>query len=206
MLRDLFQRLLPHRSVQYDDQFFKESWFTEWSQLRHVLQQLVQDIHPNQRIIDFGCGPGVMIDHMGDAGFYYIGCDYSIEAHKLYTTTFGRYPERYANNLDVVARQDFDMVLSFDVLEHMTDEQIETVIRLLDRVPLWFVNISRDRRTPGHINIKNDKKWVEFFQKNGLAYDKPLTEHLREHYAQLRQGTPDRWDKNMFIFKNLEFA
>ena len=201
MLYNLLQRLLPNRKVTYDDQFFKISWFAEWELLKCVLQQLVNEISPNQHILDFGCGPGIMIDHMNDAGFHYVGCDYSSEARQLYNNKYGKYPERYVDSLESIANHTFDLLLSFDVFEHMTDDQIDSIITATKNIPLLFLNISRDRRTPGHINIKNDSNWICFFEKRRLTFDSKLTGQLRNRYKAIRQGCPDHWDKNMFVFR-----
>ena len=206
MLRNLFQRLLPNRKVVYGDQFFKDDWFSEWEKLKVLLHQLVNEIKPNHHILDFGCGPGVMIDYMTDAGFCYTGCDYSPEARQLYTSKYGKHPEHYIENLDKVKGLEFDLLLSFDVFEHMTDEQIDSILAETGKIPCWFVNISRDQRTPGHINIKNDRQWIVFFKKRGFVFDAILSKILRNRYKELRQGCPDRWHKNMFVFKRAEGA
>ncbi len=204
MLRNFLQRLLPDRKVAYGDQFFKDAWFSEWEVLKLTLHQLINEINPNHRILDFGCGPGVMIDHMSDSGFYYIGCDYSSEARQLYVDKYGKYPERYIDGLDKIKDQKFDLFLSFDVFEHMTDGQIDSIMVETDNIPCWFVNISRDRRTPGHINIKNDQQWIEFFQKRGFEFDASLSETLRDRYREIRKSCPDCWHKNMFVFRRVE--
>ncbi|WKJ92031.1 methyltransferase domain-containing protein [Methylomonas montana] len=175
----------------------------EWQTLKDVLGELIKELGAKQRFLDFGCGPGVMIDYMNDAGFFYVGCDYSDEARHLYGQHFGKYPERYMANLENIDSQHFDVFISFDVFEHMTDEQIGEVLKTTANIPLLMLNISRDRRTPGHINIKSDQKWIEFFENRGCDFESVLSECLRNKYKILRVGCPDRWDRNLFVFSRV---
>ncbi len=164
-----------------------------------MLEQLVREAGSWKRILDFGCGPGVMIDHMTERGFDYVGCDYSDVAHRLYLSRFGVYPQRYVSAMSAVNMVDFDVLLSFDVFEHMTDAEIIRVLDASKPIPELFLNISRDWRTPGHINLKSDRAWLSFFERHGLILNEALTKRLRRRYIELRPGCPDVWDRNMFV-------
>jgi SAM-dependent methyltransferase len=192
--------MLSLREVAYDGSFFREEWFQGWAELRHVLEQLVREGGRWHRILDFGCGPGVMIDHMNERGFKYVGCDYSESAQRLYLNRFGAYPQCYVPQLKAVNMADFDVLISFDVFEHMTDDQIAYVLEASKPIPELFLNISRDLRTPGHINIRSDRAWMAFFKQHGLQLREELTARLRQRYMELRPGCQDRWDRNMFVF------
>jgi len=196
--------VLPRRDVVYDDSFFREQWFRGWEELRHVLEQLLREAAHWRRVLDFGCGPGVMIDHMNPLGVHYVGCDYSGEARHLYLKQYGSYPQLYVSDLGAVNMADFDLFLSFDVFEHMTDEQIAETLKATHPIPELFLNISRDWRTPGHINIKSDRAWVAFFKDHGFVLHERMTGHLRQRYAALRPGCQDRWDRNMFVFSRAQ--
>lgn len=199
MWHKLLQSVLALRPVAYDGGFFREEWFRGWEELRHVLEQLVREAGCWKQILDFGCGPGVMIDHMTERGFDYVGCDYSESAQHLYRSRFGAYPERYVFSLSGVNMRDFDVLLSFDVFEHMTDAEIIRVLDASKPIPELFLNISRDWRTPGHINLKSDRAWLSFFEGQGLILNEALTKRLRQRYGELRPGCPDMWDRNMFV-------
>ena len=200
MWHEFLQSVLARRQVTYDGSFFREEWFQGWVELRHVLEQLVRGDGHWRRVLDFGCGPGVMIDHMNGCGFKYIGCDDSESARRLYLSHFGAYPQCYISQLKAVNMAEFDVLLSFDVFEHMTDDQISYVLEASNPIPELFLNISRDLRTPGHINIRSDRAWLAFFKRHGFQLREELTTRVRQHYAELRPGCQDRWDRNMFVF------
>jgi SAM-dependent methyltransferase len=199
MWHKLLRLLSPQQDVVYGSSFFRQQWFQGWQELQPVLAQLITEAGRWRNVLDFGCGPGVMIDPMTANGFNYVGCDYSEEAKDLYLERFGRHPDRYVSQLCAVNLADFDVLLSFDVFEHMTDQEITELLEASRQVPDLFVNISRERRTPGHINIKSDRGWRSFFERHGLELCEETTRILRESYTKLRPGCPDLWNRNMFV-------
>lgn len=203
MIGRILNRLIRPRSVVYGTGFFGEQWFEEWEKLKHVLLVLIQKEPRWCSILDFGCGPGVMVDFMNDRGYDHVGCDSSPEARDLYLSRFGKYPGKYLARLDDIGDRCFDLLLSFDVLEHMPDDQIEALLEKTRRVPDVLVNISRQRGIPGHINIKSDKQWIAFFKARGFVFAREKTDELRSQYETLRPGCPDLWNKNLFLFRRV---
>lgn len=203
MLNRLMNRLL-RRPVVYDGSFFTEAWFKEWAELRMVLAALIESEPKWRAVLDFGCGPGVMIDLMTDRGLDYVGCDYSAEARQLYQEHYGRHPERYLASLDDAVAKQHDLLLSFDVLEHMRDDEIASVLDKVRSIPEVLFNISRTRGIPGHINIKSDRAWIAYMKAQGYRFEENRTYKLRQLYAQQRPGSPDRWDRNLFLFSRVE--
>lgn len=202
MLRKLINRL-RRGPVIYDNNFFQDAWFKEWMTLSSVLKSMLES-EPNWKsVLDFGCGPGVMIDLMADCGLDYVGCDYSAEARQLYLRNYGRYSERYLTTIEVALENKRDLLLAFDVLEHLRDEEIDKLLKSTVVIPELLFNISRTRGIPGHVNIKSDKAWLSFMQAHGLHLEEQRTIALRQIYAQLRPGSPDRWDKNLFLFRRV---
>ena len=199
MLRQLFRRL-HNRPVVYDNSFFRDAWFREWTTLRLVLSTLIESEPKWRSMIDFGCGPGVMIDLMAERGLDYVGCDYSVDARQLYLDNYGKNPDRYMSSLDDAVAKKYDLLLAFDVLEHMRDEEISQLINKVQLIPELLFNISRTRGIPGHCNIKSDRAWIAYMKKLGYHFDAKRTQKLRQLYAQLRPGSPDRWDRNLFLF------
>jgi SAM-dependent methyltransferase len=203
MLNRLINRLFK-QPVVYDGSFFSEAWFKEWANLRSVLASLIASEPKWRKVLDFGCGPGAMIDLMTSQGLDYVGCDYSTEARQLYLEHYGRYPERYLSNLDEAVAKKNDLLLAFDVLEHMRDDEITRLLDNVRSIPELLFNISRTRGIPGHINIKSDRAWIAFMKKQGYLFEESRTNKLRHLYAQLRPGSPDRWDRNLFLFRRVE--
>ena len=186
--------------VNYDASFFGETWFENWEGLKFLLKELIELDSHWKRIFDFGCGPGVMIDLMNDAGYDYVGFDTSDQARELYLYRFGGYPKNFLNNLEHFKDSEWDLCISFDVLEHMEDEQVIEVFSGLSNVSELFLNISRQKGIPGHINLKEDNDWISLFKEIGFIYDSEKSESLRRKYLELRSNGPDKWHENIFLF------
>lgn len=187
----------PHKVV-YDEGFFKPEWFKNWEELKVVLGTLLLVPQRWKKILDFGCGPGIMIDYMQDrSGVIYTGFDSSGQARALYLEYFGQHPHMYVTEMPDC---NFDVLVAFDVLEHMTNDEIKHLIKSTPHINEYFFNISREKGIPGHINIKTDKEWIDFFDTIELHLDKQLTQTLQESYKKMRPQAEDAWDKNMFVF------
>jgi SAM-dependent methyltransferase len=79
-------------------------------------------------VLDLGCGPGELVDHVGDVR--YVGIDVSAEYIARARHAFGDRAEFRvgdATRLDQDLR-DFDVVLAFGVLHHLDDQ---SALRLL---------------------------------------------------------------------------
>lgn len=202
-LKNLFNRLTG-RPVVYGENFFQEQWFTSWNDLSLVLQKILESEPKWKSIVDFGCGPGIMIDRLNDSNIHCVGCDYSPEAHDIYIKRYGNYPDKYKPNLNEIDLSKIDLVISFDVLEHMHDDEIVKLMNDIREVPEVLFNISRNRKIEGHVNIKTDRDWISFILEQGYGFEKQRTEAMRTLYTQLRPGAPDLWDKNLFLFRRLE--
>lgn len=203
ILKKIQKLLRPRRKekeVVYDGSFFQSKWFENWDGLKSVLRELIREEPGWKNILDFGCGPGIMIDYMNDLGYDYVGCDYMQEPRDLYLNNYGRYPEKFITGLDQCAGRRFDLALSFDVFEHLTDREITELLSRLKDIPELLVNISRVKHIPGHINIKNDRQWIKFISAVGYEFEAEKTEKIRKRYVQIRPGCPDEWNRNIFIF------
>lgn len=204
MIFEKFLRHVLNRPVVYGEEFFSDNWFREWETLKEVLGSMIASEPRWQRILDFGCGPGIMIDHLNDRGIDCIGCDYSTEARALYMKSYGRNPQKYVRTLDELRTRDFDVLIAFDVFEHMTDDEITALIGQVKRIPELLLNISRARGIPGHINLKPDRRWISFMRNMGYGFEEGRSRDLRTLYSKLRPGAPDQWDKNLFLFRRVD--
>jgi SAM-dependent methyltransferase len=204
MLLERFLRRVLNRPVVYGEVFFRDNWFREWEALKEVLGSMIASEPRWQRVLDFGCGPGIMIDHLNDRGIDCIGCDYSAEARALYMKKYGRHPQKYVRTLDELSAFDFDVLMAFDVFEHMTDDEITALIGKMKRIPELLLNISRTRGIPGHINLKPDRRWISFMRDLGYAFEEERSREFRGLYAKLRPDVPDQWNKNLFLFRHVD--
>lgn len=203
IIHNFFRQIL-NRPVVYGEEFFRENWFKEWEILKDVLGSMIESEPRWRRVLDFGCGPGIMIDHLNERGLDCIGCDYSAEAHSLYLKRYGNYPLKYVRTLEELSARDFDVLMAFDVFEHMTDHEISALVSQVRRIPELLLNISRTRGIPGHINLKPDHSWISFMRDLGYDFEGERSHELRTLYTKLRPSASDQWDKNLFLFQRID--
>jgi SAM-dependent methyltransferase len=99
-----------------------------WSRLvggergrRTIVRDYVRP-HPGARVLDLGCGPGELVDHLG--AVRYVGIDVSDRYIARARHAFGDRAEFRvgdATRLDDDLR-DFDLVLAFGVIHHLDDD------------------------------------------------------------------------------------
>lgn len=130
----------------------------------------VSDI-PFKTVLDYGAGTGVYADAFQQAGFD-VSAFELWDAHKEYIKT-------NAPNVKLVNKPiTTDLMLFIEVAEHMTDKELNALFKAIK--PSYILFSSTPEITSlddkwGHINIKTEEKWVEFFSKKGYTLNKKLS-------------------------------
>jgi cyclopropane fatty-acyl-phospholipid synthase-like methyltransferase len=89
----------------------------------------------------------------------------------------------------------FDLVISFEVMEHVKEEYTEDVIKELNRICSGYALLTIntfDPNQPGHINMHNRKWWLEKFEKTGFQHDD-------KKWAEINATKYLQWD--VYVFK-----
>jgi SAM-dependent methyltransferase len=94
---------------------------------RYVLRRdrvldLLKDVHPC-RVLDIGCGPGALISELSARGFEACGVDGSAKALEIGKQLQSQSPGMEIQpQLDKEWKGTFDLVMSFEVIEHLQDD------------------------------------------------------------------------------------
>jgi len=143
------------------------------------------NIPSNGRILDIGCGVGLLVEQFCRLGYQAIGVEVNkapIE-HSLCpdqcflaaTTAELNYPDGY-----------FDLIVSREVLEHIHGAEIDRCIREWDRVGkgamVHIIAVSERGQSatqdPTHINVQPEAWWADKFQSYGYDRINPATKLL----------------------------
>ena len=94
---------------------------------RYVLRRdrvlrLLED-SPPCRVLDIGCGPGALIAELSARGYEAFGVDRSAKARELGKHLQDQSPNmRLHAELDEKWKGSFDLIMSFEVIEHLADD------------------------------------------------------------------------------------
>lgn len=189
LLNTVFQRISPlymNKSTVYADEYYIEnhikrlnSWYGRLAKryYRYVAEVAIAkpaELPRGARVLDIGCGVGVLVQQFNKLGCYAIGVDvneaaiqHSIEPQHcqlVETTAQLPYPDKY-----------FDLVTSREVLEHIPEEAIDDCIDEWDRVSkgkmVHIIAVAERGKSatddPTHITVQTENWWSQKFQQHG---------------------------------------
>lgn len=125
------------------------------------------DIHT---VLDYGAGVGAYSDGFHKEGFQVYAYEH-FEAHRNYIRQ--RLP-----HIDLVnAPLTTDLLAWIETAEHMTDKEIDTLLKTID--PRYILFSSTSERTEndeawGHINIKTQEEWLKLMDRYGYRMLKEM--------------------------------
>jgi 2-polyprenyl-3-methyl-5-hydroxy-6-metoxy-1,4-benzoquinol methylase len=102
-----------------------------WQRLRRVVRYLERKAPPGARVLDFGCGVGMLLPLLAWRGFQVTGVDLDIRHTQSFLDAF-QIPNVTilpAFRLTELPASQFDVITALDVLEHVPDLN-ETIVRL----------------------------------------------------------------------------
>lgn len=115
---------------------FPEKFFTR-SRRHQIIRTLGKYLPRHCTVLDYGCGPGNLIGPLLDAGFRVAGMDMSSSARASVQAEYGGHPQ-FLGVFDQQAIDgsglDFDAIIVAEVIEHLYDEQLDSLLATLGRL------------------------------------------------------------------------
>ncbi len=127
-------------------------------------------------IVDYGCAVGFLLEGFRDIGYENL---VGVEVSTWARNEAAKRGNRVVSSASELANHPVDLLISLDVFEHMTDDEVIDALAkikpkaLLVRIPsstdggkTFHLDVSRS--DPTHINCKTKEQWIEFFARNGF--------------------------------------
>ncbi len=128
----------------------------------------------NSKVLDIGCGVGMLAGQFKKLGFNITGVDVNKEAIANSTCPDNCFWVKTTARLDY-PDNNFDLVVSREVLEHISESEIDECIKEWDRVGkgvmVHIIAVSERGPSaiddPAHINVKSEQWWINKFKEHG---------------------------------------
>lgn len=176
------QRLLNPKRIKLDPEFYDKEYFdgtgsksnyTGYTHIKEFIQRarFIQKKFNPKTILVLGCAKGYLVEDLRKLGIEAFGIDISRYAVKHSPKAIRKFLTVGDIRVFPYSRK-FDVVVSYDVLEHIPEEDIEKVIKNIYQVckkySLHSFEFEKDDRDLSHVNIQKPEYWVEKFTKENL--------------------------------------
>lgn len=140
----------PISPTQYDEEYFTGEWRAENNsymlKTRREIEArnpaLIKEVFRPNRVLDMGCGPGVLMYLLYELGVSSDGIDISPHSKEVAPSEVRDRIMIGAVTEQLVPDNSYDLVICREVLEHLTILQIRQVIRNICRITSRYIYIT----------------------------------------------------------------
>ena len=135
---------------RYDDAYFTDAWRAGGNSYSVETRRAIEGRHPDlvrevfgvERVLDMGCGPGVLMSLLQEVGVHADGVDFSEHARAL--APDGVRERIHVGSISDIKLPDasYDLVICREVLEHMTVLDIRRAVANMCRISAKFVYLT----------------------------------------------------------------
>jgi len=174
LIRAHFTNYFSKSSIfRYDEEMYMASLFP-----RQVLEKTLSLFKP-ESILDLGCGIGRSADYFISKGIEVVGIEGSLLA--INKAKNPKVILRYNLNNELNLKRKFDLIWSFEFVEHIHPEYLENLLKTFsnhsDRIVMSAARPGI--ATPWHFNEQPETYWIDNFKKYGYRLNSKFTEELR---------------------------
>ncbi|MBI4886441.1 MAG: class I SAM-dependent methyltransferase [Acidobacteria bacterium] len=148
------QAILKQQSVDavhYDAEYFTGDWRADGNsytldarrQIEAKNPQLIKDVFRPQHVMDLGCGPGALMHFLWELGVDVEGIDFAASSRELATPQVrDRITIGAVTDPTLKAAGAYDLVISREVLEHLTVLQVRQAVSNMVRLTSKFIYVT----------------------------------------------------------------
>lgn len=173
--------------MEYDEKYYTSGNYENYLRRKFydLAVDLANEIHLtcDKEVVDYGCGYGGLIEELWNMGFDHLyGTDISMWVIDYGKLKFPHIADKlHYHNVDRLTER-FDHLFLLDVLEHMPETEIKTILTLANlraflvaRIPVSAREgeeyvLDASNRDTTHICCHSRDWWVDFFDSNGYDF------------------------------------
>ncbi|MBM2840162.1 MAG: hypothetical protein HW412_690 [Bacteroidetes bacterium] len=191
--------------ISRDEDVFTEEYFRMVEQTTSqsasvIAGSIVQDLKP-KRVVDVGCGTGVLLERLRDHGVEVMGLEYNEIALRICT---GRSLDARRFDIEhdpIISFAEAEVAVCFEVGNLIAESAADRCVEILSSVSRAVV-FSAGAPGQGGVHVRNEQPqeyWIAKFQARGFAFDSELSQKWRSHW-KARNIAP--WfSKNVIVLK-----
>jgi Methyltransferase domain len=209
--------VVAEREIAYDSPDHLMPWGTRADNSRNPrFNQKLYYLFPKREnlmtVLDLGCSGGGFVKECFDNGCLAVGLEGSDYSKKHRRAEWATIPEflftaDITKNVDVFLqngadreRMQFDVVTSWEVMEHIKTEDLPTLIanmkKHLKPSGLWIMSVSPNVEVVNgvtlHQTVQPKKWWIDMFAQAGLTHLPKFDEYFHTQYVRgPKYGAPD---------------
>jgi 2-polyprenyl-3-methyl-5-hydroxy-6-metoxy-1,4-benzoquinol methylase len=169
----------PVGSTHYDSEYFAGQWRAEGNKYDLETRRRIEDRNPHlikdvfhpARVLDLGCGPGALMHLLWELGVDVEGIDFAESSRNLATPEVrDRIAIGQVTDSSLKPSNAYDLVISREVLEHLTVLQVRQAVANMVRMTSKFIYVTtrfhpnpaslldfnqKDDLDPSHITLLN---------------------------------------------------
>jgi len=154
------------------------------------VRRFLAGIPPNARILDAGCGEGILVEEFRDKGYNIIGLDLN-------------YSSGYVKKGDITVMpfsdNEFDLVLCLDIIEHLNFQDQEKAIREIKRSLRGDGNLLLTVPNLAHFASRISLLFTGKLLRTSTIERHPGDRPIKEYLELLeRNGFKIKWRKGIF--------
>lgn len=172
-----------------------------------ILAETLNSFFRPESALDVGCAVGHSVKRLRELGVESYGLDISDWAVSVANVPYVKQSDA---SIEPIKRT-FDLVYSYDVVEHMIPERLEFAAKNLWNatkkdmliVPATYENGEKsDPNEPTHLIFESRAWWVAFFEKAGAAYNAEAS----QKFADLEHSKIFNYSSRVMIFSRPRIA
>lgn len=184
---NLISKIKFNNNLSFYDKYWKlnKNKNNSWNYGINIVDNLISNYN-FKTVLDAGCGSGDVVKYLISKGYEAKGIELSNSVLKDYANDLYKKRIVQQGSLTKLPFKDneFDVVFSSEVLEHINEEDIPLVVSELFRVckKVIFLTISlrpSSNFNKYHINLKPRLWWENQFLKHGLVKDDEVVKNLQ---------------------------
>lgn len=172
----------------FDPTFWDKEWI-HWGEGKKVGKGYYKDIakivneYKFERILEIGCGPGYTLEYLqNDRDITaYTGFDISYEAikmckNKIKNSNFEVFQDTIDNTESYLTKNNYDLVVAVDVIEHITESEFQKLIDVLMQHEISIIFITpylNHVPTPLHVQCFSKRKFISIFREPHIIQFRP---------------------------------